>query len=192
MMVGHNINSTESAKLVPKDSIGAEIGVWKGVTSEKFLNVGLKHLHLVDPWSLTPWFDNLSTELQEKAIEKYASKLVKSRNKEDFQKYYDNVYADVCKKFNRPNVTIHRKTSKEFFEQFDGKLDWIYIDGDHSYDGCLYDLRQSLNIVKKDGLIMADDYGNKGNVKKAIDDFILETGLKLTVFANNQIRIYLK
>lgn len=192
MMVGTNINSTETAKLIPVNSIGAEIGVWKGATSEKFLKVGLAHLHLVDPWSLTPWFDNLTPDLQEKVMEKYSSKLVKSKSRKDFQKYYDNVYDSVCKKFNKPNVTIHRKSSKDFFNEFKGELDWIYIDGDHSYEGCLYDLQQSLKIVKKGGLIMADDYGNKGAVKNAINDFIKEHNLQLTVFANNQVKIEVK
>ena len=38
-------------------------------------------------------------------------------------------------------------------------LDWIYIDGNHSYEQCIKDLKNALNIVKPGVLIIGDDYG---------------------------------
>lgn len=37
------------AKLLPKNSVGVEIGVWRGDSSVEFLE-RCSHLHLVDPW----------------------------------------------------------------------------------------------------------------------------------------------
>ena len=37
MMVGKNTGSTETAKRIPIDSIGVEIGVWRGDTTDKFI-----------------------------------------------------------------------------------------------------------------------------------------------------------
>jgi hypothetical protein len=37
------------AKLLQKDSVGVEIGVWRGDSSAEFL-ARTSHLHLVDPW----------------------------------------------------------------------------------------------------------------------------------------------
>ena len=69
--------------------------------------------------------------------------------------------------------------SDEWFEKYsDVELDWIYVDGDHSYEGCLSDLENSLKAVKPGGLILGDDYGwpnskwNKPGVTKAVNEFI--------------------
>ena len=37
-------------------------------------------------------------------------------------------------------------------------LDWIYIDGDHTYDAARADLDAAMRVVKPGGLICADDY----------------------------------
>ena len=58
-------------------------------------------------------------------------------------------------------------------------LDWIYIDGNHSYEQCIKDLKNALNIVKPGGLIIGDDYGwpdakwQKAGVTKAVNEFVL-------------------
>ena len=82
-------------------------------------------------------------------------------------------------------VEICRMTSDEWFEQYlaakghgnDEMLDWIYVDGDHSYEGCLKDLNNAKEIVKPGGLILGDDYGwpnskyQKVGVTKAVNEF---------------------
>ena len=60
-------------------------------------------------------------------------------------------------------------------------LDWIYIDGDHSYEACIKDLNNAKEIVKPGGLIIGDDYGwpdakwQKKGVTKAVNEFLLKT-----------------
>ena len=57
-------------------------------------------------------------------------------------------------------------------------LDWIYVDGDHSYEGCLKDLNNAKEVVKPGGFILGDDYGwpdakwQKKGVTKAVNEFI--------------------
>ena len=42
---------------LPKNSVGAEIGVWKGSLSQKALKiVRPKEFHLIDPWKFLPEF----------------------------------------------------------------------------------------------------------------------------------------
>ena len=50
MMFGKNPGTDETWKRIPENSVGAELGVWQGESSEKFLKRA-KHVHLVDSWS---------------------------------------------------------------------------------------------------------------------------------------------
>jgi SAM-dependent methyltransferase len=60
-------------------------------------------------------------------------------------------------------------------------FDWIYIDGDHSYDSVRKDLAAADRVVKPGGLLMCDDYcnwccaaGSAYGVARAVNEFILE------------------
>ena len=50
MMFGKNPGTDETWKRIPEYSVGAELGVWQGESSEKFLKRA-SHVHLVDSWS---------------------------------------------------------------------------------------------------------------------------------------------
>jgi predicted O-methyltransferase YrrM len=111
-------------------------------------------------------------------LAKYSKILNIEKQDVDFQEYYDAIYSEVYSKCGMdPRVTIHRMTSDEWFATKPEKLDWIYVDGDHSYEGCLRDLENSLKVVKPGGMIMGDDYywkharyGKEG-VTNAVDRF---------------------
>ena len=49
-------------------------------------------------------------------------------------------------------------------------IDILYIDGDHSYEAVLQDLKLYYDKVKKGGLIIGDDYNEEG-VRTAIEKF---------------------
>lgn len=188
MMIGQNKNSVSILDKIPRNSIGAEIGVWKGDSSELFLKTtNPKELHLVDPWSFDAFAENLTEEEYKKEVEKY-SKITNGKDRKSFEEYYDRIYQGVVSRFkSSPNVIIHRKTSTEWFNTFDKKLDWIYIDGDHTYDGCLNDLNNCLKVMKPNSIIFGDDYGNKPDVKRAVDDFSVDKNL--VILGTNQFMI---
>ena len=190
MMLGTNKGSKETGKRIPKNSIGVELGVWRGDSSEIFLQRA-KHIYLVDTWSLEPYQkDSNEHGNYDEYVNKYF-KIVKSRNPKDFQKYYDDVYMSVVKRFAGKPVTIHRCTTDEFFNNFVEKVDWVYVDALHSFEGCLSDLRNSLKILKPNGIIFGDDYGNKPGVVKALDTFVRETNLVLNNFYKTQYEVKL-
>jgi predicted O-methyltransferase YrrM len=64
--------------------------------------------------------------------------------------------------------------------------DLIYIDGDHSYEGCLEDLRNYRPALAPDGLILADDYSFEG-VNRAITEFVAETGCEMLDAGNKVV-----
>ena len=58
-------------------------------------------------------------------------------------------------------------TSLEAVELFeDGELDLVFIDADHSYEGCIADIRAWMPKIKKGGYISGHDYeNNEGDFK---------------------------
>jgi len=99
------------------------------------------------------------------------------------KKYFDGqeslelMYERILKRFgNRDFIHIHRCLSEQLASKIPDKyFDWIYIDGDHSFEGLYSDLTNYYTKVKKGGLVIGDDYGGKSKgVKKAVDKFCME------------------
>ena len=61
----------------------------------------------------------------------------------------------------------------------DGSLDYVFIDGDHSYEGALADIRNFLPKLKKGGWMFIQD-GIDG-VKQAVEDAIGDSRLKIVI-----------
>lgn len=187
MMFGKNVESVHIANRIKENSIGVELGVWKGNSSIQFVKK-TKHLHLVDAWAPVVYEESDEHGDYEKYLDRYAE-LVGSRDEKDFIGYYDKIYETVKNTFKDKPVTIHRMSTDNFFKSFHEKVDWVYVDAAHDYLGCLKDLKNSLKILKNDGIIYGDDYHNKPGVKKAVTEFIKETGLKFDNIYGNQYEI---
>lgn len=67
----------------------------------------------------------------------------------------------------------------------EGKFDYIYIDGDHTYGGCMADLQAAHPKLDKGGVIVCDDYGNPCGVKQAVDEFCKQYGYTIEHMAKN-------
>ena len=198
-MMGSPINceSQHIIPHIPKNSIGAEIGVWMGNSSTRFLKMTQPaHLHLVDPWSKEPYKQQTNSEHNsyDQYLAKYST-VTGSKNEAAYDEFYEKVYRGVVDKFKgKDNVTIHRVWSTEFFDTFEGKLDWIYVDGDHSYEGCYKDLVDCLKVMSPDGIIFGDDYAwrpknGKPGVTAAVDQFVLENNFNLERLGNREYMI---
>ena len=148
---------------LPANSVGAEIGVWKGQFSKMILkHVSPSHLYLIDPWEYQPEFSE----------RKYGGK--ESEGISDMQAIYESVRSTVGV---HDNVSIIRKRSEEAASDIaDQSLDWVYIDGNHFYKYVFSDLKNYSRKVKKLGFIICDDYtwGKKHNypVKRAVHNFL--------------------
>ena len=188
MMVGTNTGSEAVWKHIPEGSVGVEIGVWKGDSSEKFLRRASR-LHLVDPWAAEAYEGSDEFGDYEAYLKRYA-KLAGAPTVGAFNRLYDDIYQSVVKRFQGKPVTIHRCTSAEFFEKFNDSVDWVYIDGSHSHEGCLDDLRNALKITEH--FIFGDDYGNKPGVTAAVEQFISEENLEVEFLGGNQYKIMVK
>ncbi len=187
MMFGSNPGTNKTWKMIPKNSVGAELGVWKGDSSAKFLKRA-KHLHLVDSWSPAAYVESQEHGGYQSYLDRY-SQLVDGKTTADFQKYYDAIYEMVVQRFNNKPVTIHRMTTAEFFNNFTEKLDWVYVDASHEYDGCLQDLHNAKKLIKSGGGLFGDDFRvDKPEVMKAVLQFSIDTKIKIDNFHQDQYR----
>ncbi|MGB3407017.1 MAG: class I SAM-dependent methyltransferase [Jannaschia sp.] len=128
---------------LPKNGVGAEVGVWEGRFSETILEVcSPTELHLIDPWEYDPRFNNTG--------------FGRKKNAERMPQMHEM----VAEKFaSDARVKLHRMTSGEALPEFaDGALDWVYIDGNHNEPFIGMDLALSSKKVKPGGVIAGDDY----------------------------------
>jgi len=154
-------------EMLPKESIGAEIGVWKGDFSDRILQaVNPKELHLIDPW-----------KHQSSPVYKFAwyGGMAKDGQSE-MDRHYAAVRARFDAQIRREQVKIHRGFSADVLGQFpDEFFDWVYIDGNHMYEYVKKDIELSFRKTKAGGLLAGDDYVDgqwwKDGVKKAVDEF---------------------
>ena len=69
-------------------------------------------------------------------------------------------------------VIAFKGTSRGFASWFSGKIDLVFIDADHSYEGCKEDIVQLLPLTKRNAFVLFHDYGNPCGVKDAVDEFV--------------------
>ncbi len=60
----------------------------------------------------------------------------------------------------KDNMQIYKfkMTSDEFFKKNKNKFDFIFVDGDHSNDQVLKDLKNAWSFLNKNGFLLIDDY----------------------------------
>lgn len=148
-------------KTVPKDRdiVGAEIGVYKGITARSLLHKLKKlRLYLVDRWEAYP-------PSQQETTNPMTHKP---------QKHFNDVYRLVRKlQTTFPHRTkILKMDSIEAAKLVTEKLDFVFIDARHDYEGVKADIKAWKGKVKKGGFIMGHDYDhpNHPDVKKAVDE----------------------
>tara|TARA_B100000795_G_C22712772_1_gene404240 strand:+ start:90 stop:818 length:729 start_codon:yes stop_codon:yes gene_type:complete len=138
-----------------------EIGSFEGISALYILeNFSKAKLFCVDPWfQLTP---NSGT-----------SEGYEHLKMSEVENNFDNNLSQ----FNERYIKYKIKSNKFFFENKE-KFDVIYIDGSHIAEDVLNDCISSWKILKKDGIILFDDYfwQNYQEIEKnpatAINDFL--------------------
>jgi predicted O-methyltransferase YrrM len=97
----------------------------------------------------------------------------------------DKIYLKVKKLFkNNKQVVIHRQKSEETVKNFTKNyFDWVFVDGDHSYEYVKKDLELYYPKVKPGGIIAGDDYWwspfEGFPIRKAVQEFINKFGAEL-------------
>lgn len=167
-------------ELLPKtDLVGCEIGVAHGFNVVYFLDAlpNLKKLYTIDPFLL----------YDKDGLRQGAPGIFLSQNNADNIK---NMFVKNIQPYSNRVEFIQAK-SEEVFDQFaDGSLDYIFIDGEHSYESVARDIKNYYGKVTLGGIIAGHDYSWPG-VQHAVFEFIADKNINLQ-FCNNDVWFWIK
>lgn len=155
---------------MPRDGMVAEIGVDLGDFSANILALNRPRvLHLIDPWAAAGGeYGQFAAAGSGSAA---AARALNAAERYNF----------VCRRFTAEiaggRVIVHRADSQSAAAAFaDSSLDWVYIDGNHSYAYVKADLTAYFCKVKPGGYMVCDDYHYAGfwddGVTRAVDEFV--------------------
>lgn len=143
---------------------GIEIGTCRGESTAYFLekcpNIDL--LTTIDPYK---GYQDWNGEITQETVDRFMEVAKKNLKK----------YGKRVKMLRAESVAAADK-----FE--DESVDFIFVDGDHSYDATLADCKAYYPKLKKGGIFCGHDYQTLEDVKRSIDDF--RTEYKITAPIN--------
>lgn len=153
------------------DLIGLEIGVARGESSYVLLDKcpNIKTLYGIDPYKeFEDWVGTIDQEHNDKTKEIAIKNLAK---------------------FGDRFVSLFTMDSKDalLYDGFDDNyFDFIFIDGDHSFDGALFDIANYYDKVKVGGIFAGHDY-NLPAVQEALIKFRNDTKIRtpINITSNN-------
>ena len=105
--------------------------------------------------------------------------------------YSIEAVTDLLKKF-KDNVHLIKGNSNELLKKIDvSKVDYVFLDGGHSYDTVINDLINCKVVVENNGVILCDDYdlSYAPGVKKAIDEFVDREKYDIKILFNRFAKI---
>jgi hypothetical protein len=141
-----------------KNPVGVEIGSAEGTTTEHLLStIDTLKLTSIDPYTkYIDWDDKQPT-----CEENRAQLLEKTET-----------YAD--------RFTLIEKTSDDAVSQFkDASLDFVFVDGLHTYDQVKKDCDNYWPKIKKGGLLIGHDFARIEGVNKAANEFSDKVGIAI-------------
>ena len=180
---------SEVRKEQPK--IFLEIGVFHGVTARNVCEL-LYQTHKNDFKYIGL---DLFVENEENKNEVIPNNTFNNPLKKIYFKYIkkQNPYSleavrDLLKKFEK-NVHLIQGNSNKVLNKMDmSKIDYVFLDGGHEYNTVKNDLDNCIEVIKKGGTVLCDDYnlGSAPGVKEAIDEFVSKNQLNVDILCENR------
>ena len=174
-----------------KPNIFLEIGVFHGVTARNICEL-LYQTHKNDFKYIGL---DLFEETEENKNEVIPNNTFNNPLKRIYFKYIkkQNPYSleavrDLLKKFEK-NIHLIQGNSNKVLKKIDmSKIDYVFLDGGHEYNTVKSDLDNCIEVVKKGGTVLCDDYnlGSAPGVKRAIDEFVEKNQLSIEILCENR------
>ncbi len=142
-----------------------ELGVYKGDNFLQMIRHSPELAVAVDTW----------------ANDGVYSDQIKSYSKSELDDQYDHFTKQVQ---DYPFVRIIRETTTNASKRFtDNYFDFVFIDADHSFDGCKQDIQHWYPKVKKGKFLVGHDYKKSFGVYDAVNEFVADQKLDLIFLA---------
>lgn len=139
-----------------------EIGSWKGRSTRALGDNCDGHIYVIDNWK-DPLEDTDQTNQE-----------LKERGSDAIHAEWRENLADLIA---TRTVRLIRQPSPGALTELKRRLptrraDLVFIDADHTYEGCLRDIHAYAQLVKPGGILAGHDYGVKAHpgVKRAVDE----------------------
>ena len=149
-----------------------EIGSCEGQSTLWFIKKILTHesskITCIDPHFENDWYNKSDNEYREKT------------DKTTFEIFKKNILEKYSEK-----ITYFRKKSWEVLPFLKDKFDVIYVDGCHDFANVYVDTRLSSDLLKKDGIVMFDDYCPK----QSCDVYNAVSQLRREGYYNNKVEL---
>ena len=176
---------------IKKPKIFLEVGVFHGVTARNVCEL-LYQIHKDD-------FKYIGLDLFEKNDENKSEIIPNTNFSNPLKKIYfkyikkQDPYSieavkDLLKKFEK-NVELIVGNSNNILKKIDmSKIDYVFLDGGHDYNTVRNDLNCCIDVVKKNGTILCDDYNLSyaPGVRQAIDEFVKIHNFKCEIMLNSR------
>jgi len=153
----------EIIKTLGNNIVGCEVGVWRGYNLCQILEncENINKMYAIDEYKAYMDWDG---EVTEEMIE-YSKSLAN---------YHLSLLPEESKKVN----FLEMKSDKAVTHINDNELDFIFIDGDHSYEFAYKDFCNFYSKVRSNGLFAGHDYSLQG-VNKALLQFLKENNYSI-------------
>ena len=176
---------------INKPKVFLEVGVFHGVTARNVCEL-LNSLHGNE-------FRYVGVDLFEENIENKDEVIPNTKFSNPLKNIYFNYIKklnpysleavnDLLKKF-KNNVSLIKGNSNVILKKIDmSKIDYVFLDGGHDYQTVKNDLNCCREVIVNGGTVLCDDYdlSYAPGVKKAIDEFSSEHGLKCSIICNDR------
>ncbi len=153
---------------LPKGGKYLEVGSWQGLSSI-VVSMGLVsnynfegQVYCVDPWEIMPEQEMFSKFVQQNDL---------------YQVFCENIEKTQMKHFIHPL----RGKSVEVAEKVNEQFDVIFIDGEHTFEGCYTDIKAWLPKLKKEGKMFGHDAYPGGGVINALEKIKSEEGINYKI-----------
>ncbi len=178
MMTPAELRAHQVLSRCPGATLGVEIGVFAGEMSRALLKASPElNLIMVDSWEgggrayevdSGDWHAGLAQQTQDEFMRQARKRVAFAGG--------------------RAEILHMRSVDAAGIGELDDCLDFVFIDADHSYEGCAADIAAWAPQIRPGGLLCGHDYQNPGfpqfGVTRAVDEFVSRHGLTLELGEN--------
>jgi len=144
------------ARLLKDGAVIVEIGSFKGKSACYIAEaMGSRKIQF---FCIDPWKDGLMQEKGDAIFNEFLQNTKKYRDRFSILRGFSH---EVIKEW-----PIHRK------------IDFLWVDGNHSYEGVKKDILNWIPLVKKSSFVCFHDYRDAPGVKKAVDELTRDNKIK--------------